>query len=74
MSEFADTREIIERVKDIMSNEKEGYVFDKDVSIELNIPNSTLRFNIYKNKIPYMEISKFCHKRGLIINDLIFVS
>jgi len=72
LSEFVETREIIERIKDIMSNERDGFIYDKDVAIELQIPNSTLRFAIYKNRIPYMEISKFCYKRKLIINDIIF--
>lgn len=55
-----------------MSNEKEGFIFDKDVAQELRMADSTFRYAIYKNNIPYFEISKFCHKRGLIINDIIF--
>lgn len=72
MIEFAETREIMERIKDIMSKEKDGYIFDRDVMKELNIADSTYRFAIYKNKIPYMEISRFCYERNLIINDILF--
>lgn len=72
MSEFVDFREIVERLKDIISNEVEGFVFDKDIAQELGIPDSTFRFHIYKNKIPYFELSRFCFKRGIIINDIIF--
>ena len=72
MSEFVECKEIMERVKDIMSKEKDGFIFDRDVMKELNIADSTYRFAIYKNKIPYMEISRFCYKRNLIINDIIF--
>ena len=71
MDEFAECREVIERVKDILSNEIDGFIFDYMVADELKIPYSTLRFKIVKNKIPLREVAKFCYDRDLIINDLI---
>jgi len=72
MKEFIECREIAERIKDIMSKDVEGFVFDYMVADELGIPYSTFRFAITKNKPPVKEIALFCYKRKLIINDIIF--
>lgn len=72
MSEFVEFKEVVERIKDIICSEYDGYVYDKYVAEQLKMADSTFRSCIYKNKIPYFEVSRFCFKRGLIINDLIF--
>lgn len=43
MSEFVETREVIERIKDILSKEIEGKIFDWHIADELNIQYPTLR-------------------------------
>jgi len=71
MSEFVDCREVVERIKDIVSKEQEGFVYDYQIADILKIGYSTLRFAISKNKLPIREIARFCYHRNLIINDLI---
>ncbi|MDK2042515.1 hypothetical protein [Aliarcobacter butzleri] len=53
--------EIIEKIKDILSNELNNKrVFDKDVAAALNLSKQSLSILKKKNSIPYEEIAKFC--------------
>ena len=70
--EFVECREVVERLKDIMSNEQEGNVYDYQVADVLKIGYSTLRFAMAKDKIPIREVALFCYKRNLTVNALIF--
>ena len=70
--EFIECREVVERLKDIMSNEQEGNVYDYQVADMLKIGYSTLRFAMAKDKIPIREVALFCYKRNLTVNALIF--
>lgn len=70
--EFVECRECVERVKDILSLDIEGTVFDWHVSDELEIPYSTMRINIMKNRLPLKQVALFCYRRGISINDIIF--
>ena len=70
--EFVECREVVERLKDIMSNEQEGNVYDYQVADVLKIGYSTLRFAMAKDKIPIREVALFCYERNLTVNALIF--
>jgi len=71
LNEFVETREVVERIKDIVSKEQEGFVYDYQIADILKMGYSTLRFAIAKNKLPLKEIARFCYQRDLIINELI---
>jgi len=70
MNKFVD---IIEKVKDIISNEVEGgKVFDKDVAKELGISQATFATMKKRGAIPYKELMEFCARRKISINWLFF--
>lgn len=55
-----NVNEIIEKIKDILSNELNNKrVFDKDVAAALNLSKQSLSILKKKNSIPYEEIAKF---------------
>jgi|GEM_PF-6124750 len=72
MSEFVEFREIVERLKDIMSKDISGKVFDWHVSDALEIPYSTMRINIMKNRLPLKEVTRYCYKNDINIYSIIF--
>jgi len=68
-----DLRFIIEKLKDIISDGKEGVkVFDKDVASALTIPQATFATMKKRNSVPYKEIMEFCAMKKLSINWLFF--
>ncbi len=68
-----DLRLVIEKLKDIISEGKEGVkVFDKDVASALTIPQATFATMKKRNSIPYREIMEFCAMKKLSINWLFF--
>ena len=65
--------EIIEKLKDILSNELSNKkVFDKDVANALDMSKVSLSIIKKKNSIPYEQIAKFCAKRKISINWVLF--
>jgi len=65
--------EVIEKVKDIISNESPtGKVFDKDVAAELGISQATFATMKKRGAIPYKELMEFCARRKISINWLFF--
>ncbi|MBD3789190.1 MAG: LexA family transcriptional regulator [Campylobacterales bacterium] len=65
--------EIIEKLKDIISESKEGKkIFDKDVAQVLNIPQATFATMKKRNSIPYQEILEFCAIKKISLNWLFF--
>ena len=72
MDEFVECREVIERVKDILSKDIKGNVYDWHAADELGIPYSTLRVMIMKDRLPLKQIALFCYKRELSITTMIF--
>jgi len=65
--------EIIEKLKDIISETKiGGKVFDKDVAQALNIPQATFATMKKRNSIPYEEILEFCALKKISVNWLFF--
>lgn len=74
MSEFLDTREVVERLKDIMSNEIDGIVFDWHVADAIGIPYSTMRVNILKNRLPLKEITIYCYRKEINLYQILFTN
>ena len=65
--------EIIEKLKDIISETKiGGKVFDKDVAAALGIPQATFATMKKRNSIPYKEILEFCALKKISANWLFF--
>lgn len=68
-----DIKEIIEKLKDILSKEiGEARIFDKDVAKSLGMSKESLSHLKKKNGIPYEQIAKFCAKRKISINWVLF--
>ena len=65
--------EAVEKIKDIISTKKiGGKVFDKDVAVELGIPQPTFATMKKRGAIPYKEILEFCARKKISINWLFF--
>lgn len=65
--------EIIEKIKDILSQELGNKkIFDKDISIALNINYDSFRKQKARSSIPYYEIMCFLAKRNISINWFFF--
>jgi phage repressor protein C with HTH and peptisase S24 domain len=65
--------EVIEKLKDIISESKlGGKVFDKDVAEALHIPQATFATMKKRNSIPYEEILEFCALKKISVNWLFF--
>lgn len=65
--------EIIEKIKDILSQEiGNKKVFDKDIAIALEINYDNFRKQKVRNSIPYYEIMSFLAKRNISINWFFF--
>jgi SOS-response transcriptional repressor LexA len=70
---MVEFNEIIEKLKDVLSNEKiKGKVFDKDVANELGISQTTFATMKKRGSIPYKELMDFCATKKLSINWLFF--
>jgi hypothetical protein len=66
-------REAVDKIKDIISTKKiGGKVFDKDVAVELGIPQPTFATMKKRGAIPYKEIMEFCARKKISINWLFF--
>lgn len=65
--------EVIDKLKDVLSeNSLDKKVFDKDVAIALNIPQTTFATMKKRNSIPYKEILEFCALKKISVNWLFF--
>ncbi len=70
---MVDFNEIMEKVKDIISTKKiGGRIYDKDVAMELGIPQTTFATMKKRKSIPYAELLEFCATKKLSINWLFF--
>lgn len=68
-----DLNEIIEKLKDILSEEKERQkVLDRDVALALHIHPQSFACMKSRQKIPYEEILAFCAKRKISANWLFY--
>lgn len=65
--------EIIDKLKDILSLEYPNRkIFDKDVASALGMSKESFSHLKKKNGIPYEQIAKFCAKRKISINWVLF--
>ncbi len=65
--------EIIERIKDILSQDiPSRYILDKDVARELGMKPMTFATMKCRGIIPFREIMLFCAKRRININWMFF--
>jgi repressor LexA len=65
--------EIIEKIKDILSQELGNKkIFDKDIAIALDINYDNFRKQKARSSIPYYEIMSFLAKRNISINWFFF--
>lgn len=64
--------EIIEKLRDILSQEQSYSIQDKDVSIALDIEYSNFRKQKSRNSPHYPEIMQFLAKRNISINWFFF--
>jgi len=69
--EHATVSEIVERIKDIISTDVDGYVYDHHVSDALHLKASTLRVYKASNHLPIKNIAIFCVSRDVDIRTLI---
>jgi len=68
-----DFKEILNRIKDILSEELGNRkVFDKDIAESLGINQVSFATMKSRQKIPYKEVLEFCAKRKVSINWLMF--
>jgi phage repressor protein C with HTH and peptisase S24 domain len=68
-----DFKDIIIRVKDILSSEVgERKVLDKDVAEALGLNHLTFATMKSRNRLPYQELLDFCAKRKISINWLFY--
>ena len=69
---YGVTKESVERIKDIISEDVEGCVYNHHIADTLGVEYSDLRTAIARDNTPVKEISEFCYAKGLVINDLLF--
>jgi len=63
-----DFTKVMERVSMIMERELGIAPYDKNIANELGMSPTQYANNKKRNKIPYFEITKFCHKHEITIN------
>ncbi len=63
-----DFTKVMERVAIIMETELGITPYDKNIATELGMTPPQFANNKKRNKIPYFEITKFCHKHEITIN------
>lgn len=67
-----DLSEVIEKIKDVISSNKENKIFDKDVANILGIPQTTFATMKKRNSVPYKELLEFCATKKISANWLFF--
>ncbi len=59
---------VMDRVAHIMEKELGVPPYDKNIATELGMSPTQYANNKKRNKIPYLEITKFCHQHEITIN------
>ena len=65
-------REIVERIKDEISNDVDGPVRYKHVADVLGLKPSTVRLYVVKDHMPYKHVLRFCEKREISVDWMLF--
>jgi len=64
--------EIIEKLRDVLSTESKGKVFDKDIANELNITSVNFATMKKRDSVPYSNILDFCALKKISINWMLY--
>ena len=64
-------KEVVEILKDVISNEVKGIVLDKHIADALGVSSSVLATNKNRGVIMYSELVDFCGARKLSINSIL---
>lgn len=64
--------EIIEKLRDVLSSEKKGKVFDKDIATALDITSVNFATMKKRNSVPYSNILDFCAIKKISINWMLY--
>lgn len=64
--------EIVERIKDIISHEIEGRVYDRHVADELGLSVNSVRVYKSADYLPLEQLALFSARRGVSLDWLIF--
>ena len=62
---YLDTKVMVENIKDIISEDVQGKVFDHHVADALGMDYGSLRMCKSTNKIPYEEMITFCFAKNV---------
>lgn len=62
---YLDTKDMVENIKDIISKEVSGKVFDYHVADTLGMTYDALRMCKASNRIPFEEMVTFCFKKNV---------
>lgn len=66
------TDKVIERIKEVLSEEYKTKVLDKNVAHELNVSATRLSSMKSRGSVPYDELTMFCIRRKVNTNWLFF--
>lgn len=64
--------EVMERIRDVISGEKDGKVMDRDVAKALSLTSGNLATLKSRNRLPFEAIADFCAIRSISINWILF--
>ena len=64
--------EIIEKLRDILSTEKDGKIFDKDIATALNITSVNFATMKKRDSVPFSNILDFCALKKISINWMLY--
>lgn len=64
--------EVMERIRDVISGEKDGRVMDRDVAKALDLTSGNLATLKSRDRLPIEAIAAFCAKRSISINWILF--
>jgi hypothetical protein len=64
--------EIIEKLRDVLSSEKAGKIFDKDIATALDITSVNFATMKKRNSVPYSNILDFCALKKISINWMLY--
>ncbi len=69
---MVDILKVIEKLKAVLSEEKNIKIYDKDIANELDISQANFATMKTRNKIPYQNILDFCALKKISINWLFY--
>jgi len=64
--------EIIEKLRDVLSTEKEGKIFDKDIATALDITSVNFATMKKRDSVPFSNILDFCALKKISINWMLY--